>query len=212
MRDVTSVMLVGVGGQGTILVSSILSKGLMAAGYDVKMSEVHGMAQRGGSVTTQVRFGDIVHSPIIGTGGADVLVSFEAMEALRWIGFVKPTGQVIVNDLQIPSAPILMGRREYPSGVIETLKSKVATTAIKASEIAAQLGNPRAMNVVLFGALVEAAGLTDVAWEPIIAATVKAAFVTLNLAAYKAGRKSVVEGRAFPHGGMSLQGPRHGHR
>lgn len=150
------------------------------------------MAQRGGSVTTQVRFGEKVHSPIIGRGGADVLVSFEAMEALRWIEFVKPTGKVIVNDQQIPSAPILAGRRDYPVGVIDMLKSKVTTTAIKATDIATQLGNPRAMNMVLFGALVEAAGLGDVEWEPIIASTVKAAFVALNVNAYRAGRRLMV--------------------
>ena len=193
MRDVTSIMLVGVGGQGTVLVTSILSKGLVAAGRDVKMSEIHGMAQRGGSVGTQVRYGDVVYSPIIGKGGADVLVSFETMEALRWLEFVKPSGKVIVHDHQIPSAPILLGQREYPAGVIELLKSKVDTTAIKALDIAARLGDPRVMNVVLFGALVEAIGLTDIAWEPIISATVKAAFLDLNLAAYKAGRRALIK-------------------
>jgi len=99
MHEATSVMLVGVGGQGTVLVSSILSKGLVAAGYDVKMSEIHGMAQRGGSVSTQVRYGDVVHSPIVGKGGADVLVSFETMEALRWLEFGQTSGKVIVTTI-----------------------------------------------------------------------------------------------------------------
>ncbi len=188
MRDVTSVILVGVGGQGTVLVTSILSRGLVAAGRDVKMSEVHGMAQRGGSVSTQVRYGDAVHSPIIGKGGADVLVSFETMEALRWLEFVKPGGKAIVNDHQIPSAPILTGQRDYPGDVIGILKAKVDTTAIKALDIATQIGDPRVANVVLFGALVEATGLTDIDWEPVIASAVKEGYADLNLAAYRAGR------------------------
>jgi indolepyruvate ferredoxin oxidoreductase beta subunit len=195
MSAVTSLMLVGVGGQGTILVSTILSQGLVASGRDVKMSEVHGMAQRGGSVSTEVRFGEVVHSPIIGRGGADLLVAFEAMEALRWIGFLRPAGRIIVNDQQIPSAPILMGRLDYPDGVIATLRAKADTTVIKAFDIAASLGNPRALNVVLLGALVEALELTDIAWEPIIAATVKAGFVALNLAACRAGRDAWLRGR-----------------
>ena len=188
MPDVTNVMLVGVGGQGTILVSNILSKGIVASGSDVKMSEIHGMAQRGGSVSTQVRYGKNVYSPIIGRGEADVLVSFEAMEALRWLDYMKPKGKVIVNDMEIPSAPILSGKLDYPKGVLDIVKSKIDTTVVKALEIATKLGNPRAMNVVLFGALVEAIGLTNIEWEPIIASTVKKDFVDVNLAAYKAGR------------------------
>ncbi|MBU6298037.1 MAG: indolepyruvate oxidoreductase subunit beta [Alphaproteobacteria bacterium] len=191
MRDTTSLMLVGVGGQGTVLVTSILSKGLVAAGHDVKMAEVHGMAQRGGSVSTQVRYGDVVHSPIVGKGGADVLAAFETMEALRWLEFVKPGGKVVVNDCRIPSAPILTGQQTYPEGIIEILKSKVDTTAIRAADVAEQIGDPRVVNLVLFGALVEAIGLTYIDWEPVIASTVKKSFVDLNLAAYRAGRRVV---------------------
>jgi indolepyruvate ferredoxin oxidoreductase beta subunit len=192
MSKVTNVMLVGVGGQGTILVSSILSKGLVSAGWNVKMSEIHGMAQRGGSVSTQVRYGDVVYSPMIRKGQADVLVSFESMEALRWLEYVKPNGKVIVNDQQISSAPILMGECDYPEGVIDILKSKIDTTAIKAIDIAEEIGNPRTMNVVLFGALVEAIGLNNIDWEAIIASTVKRAFVDVNIAAYRAGRGVLV--------------------
>jgi indolepyruvate ferredoxin oxidoreductase, beta subunit len=189
MSDVTSIMLVGVGGQGTILASSILSKGLVAAGLDVKMSEVHGMAQRGGSVSTQVRFGKAVHSPIVGRGGADILVSFEVMEALRWLSFVKPDGQLIVNDLEIAPAPVLMGRSAYPKGILAVLAAKLATTVVPGLEIARRLGTPRVMNMVLFGALVEAIALTQIDWEAIIAATVKPSFVAVNIAAYRAGRE-----------------------
>lgn len=192
MPEVTNVMLVGVGGQGTILVSTILSKGLVDAGLDVKMSEVHGMAQRGGSVSTQVRWGDVVYSPLIGRGGADVLVSFEAMEALRWLQFLKPSGKLIVNEQKIPSTPIMLGRRDYPEDVIGTLKAKADTLSLDAAGIAEGLGNIRALNVVLFGALVEAMGLDEVEWEAVIASTVKPAFRDLNLRAYVAGRQAVL--------------------
>ncbi|MBP2657070.1 MAG: Indolepyruvate ferredoxin oxidoreductase [Firmicutes bacterium] len=187
MSEVKNILLVGVGGQGTILASKILSTGLVEAGYDVKMSEVHGMAQRGGSVTTQVRYGEKVFSPIIDKGQADILVAFETMEALRWLDYLKPDGNVIINDYQIPSAPILIGKQDYPEGVLETIKSKVGTTVIKASEIAKDLGNVKAMNVVLFGAMVKAMKLTNISWEEIIADNVKTKFIELNVKAFKAG-------------------------
>jgi indolepyruvate ferredoxin oxidoreductase beta subunit len=187
MSDVKNILLVGVGGQGTILVSKILSNGLVDAGYDVKMSEVHGMAQRGGSVSTQVRYGKKVYSPIIGKGEADILVSFETMEALRWLEYLKPDGKIVVNDYQIPSAPILMGKQNYPEGVLELIKSKADTTVIKAAEIAAGLGNAKAMNVVLFGALVNAMNLTSIDWEAVIKDSVKSSIVAINLLALKAG-------------------------
>jgi len=189
MPDVKNILLVGVGGQGTILVSKILSNGLVGAGYDVKMSEVHGMAQRGGSVSTQVRFGEKVYSPIIGKGQADILVSFETMEALRWLEYLKPDGKVVVNDYQIPSAPILMGKLDYPEGVLELIKAKADTTVIKAAEIAEGLGNAKAMNVVLFGALVKAMKLTYIDWEEVIKSNVKASTVNVNLLALRAGMK-----------------------
>jgi indolepyruvate ferredoxin oxidoreductase beta subunit len=187
MSDVRNILLVGVGGQGTILVSKILSNGLVDAGYDVKMSEVHGMAQRGGSVSTQVRFGKKVFSPIIGKGQADILVSFETMEALRWLEYLKPEGKVIVNDHQIPSAPILMGKQDYPEGVLDLLKKKADTTVIKAAKIAEDLGNAKAMNVVLFGALVQAMKLTAIDWEKVIKTSVKPNAVNVNLLALQAG-------------------------
>ena len=187
VSDVKNILLVGVGGQGTILVSKILSNGLVNAGYDVKMSEIHGMAQRGGSVSTQVRYGKKVYSPIIGKGQADILVSFETMEAFRWLEFLNPKGKVVVNDYQIPSAPILMGKQEYPEGVLERIQEKADTTVIKAAQIAEELGNAKAMNVVLFGALVKAMGLTDIDWEEMIRSHVKASAVEVNLRALKAG-------------------------
>lgn len=191
MSEVKSVLLVGVGGQGTILASKVLSAGLLNAGYDVKMSEVHGMAQRGGSVTTQVRFGEKVYAPIIGKGQADILVSFEAMEALRWLEFLNPNGKAVVNDYKIPSAPILMGNADYPEGVIEKIKEKVDTNVLDAGNIAEELGNSKTMNIVLLGALVKAMGLTDIDWEKAIKESVKEQFVDINIKAFNAGMKAV---------------------
>ncbi len=187
MSDVKSILMVGVGGQGTILAGKILSMGLMAAGYDVKMSEVHGMAQRGGSVSNQVRFGKKVYSPIIGKGQADILVAFEMMEAMRWLEYLKPGGKIVVNDFRIPSGPILIGACDYPEQVLESLKTKADTTVIQAGEIAKQIGNPRTMNLVLFGALVKGMNLTDIDFETEIAANVKPETLKLNLEAFRAG-------------------------
>ncbi|MCG8541082.1 MAG: indolepyruvate oxidoreductase subunit beta [Clostridia bacterium] len=191
MSDVKNILLVGVGGQGIILASKILAEGLMSGGYDVKMSEVHGMAQRGGSVTTQVRFGEKVYSPIIGKGQADILVSFEKMESGKWIDHLKKGGKVVVNDYEIPSAPILTGKELYPEGIIEELKSKADVTVFKAAEIAKELGNIRTMNVVMVGALVKAIGLDDVNWEEVVKSTVKEKFVGINTEALKRGMEQV---------------------
>ncbi len=191
MSEVKNILLVGVGGQGTILVSKILSNGLIEDGYDVKMSEVHGMAQRGGSVSTQVRYGKEIFSPIIGKGQADILVSFETMEALRWLEYLKPDGTVVVNDYKIPSAPILMGKEDYPDGVLEVLKSKVNTIVIKAAEKAEGLGNAKDMNVVLFGALVKAMNITNIDWEVQISKNVKPKTIDVNIKAFKAGMNIV---------------------
>ena len=191
MADVKSILMVGVGGQGTILAGKILSMGLMAAGYDVKMSEVHGMAQRGGSVSNQVRFGAKVFSPIIGKGQADILVAFEMMEAMRWLEYLKPGGKIVVNDYRIPSGPILIGACDYPEQVLESLKAKADTTVIQASEIAKQIGNARTMNLVLFGALVKGMNLTQIDFAAEIAANVKPETLKLNLEAFRAGIASL---------------------
>jgi indolepyruvate ferredoxin oxidoreductase beta subunit len=191
MAETKSVLLVGVGGQGTILASKILSTGLVEAGYDVKMSEIHGMAQRGGSVSTQVRYGDEVFSPIIGRGEADILVSFESMEALRWLEYLKPNGKVVVNDYQIPSAPILMGKADYPDGVIDMIKGKANTSVVDAEKIAKELGNIKVMNIVLLGALVKAMDLTDIDWEEVVRSNVKEKFIDINIKAFRAGMDAV---------------------
>lgn len=191
MTDTKNILLVGVGGQGTILAGKILSSGLVNAGFDVKMSEVHGMAQRGGSVSNQVRYGKKVYSPIIAKGQADILVAFETMEALRWLEYLNPKGKVVVNDYQIPSAPILMGKQDYPEGVLAILKEKADTSVVEAAKIAEQLGNIKAMNMVLFGALVKRMQLMNIEWEQVIKTNVKPKTVELNLKAFSAGLTAV---------------------
>ncbi|MEG1972778.1 MAG: indolepyruvate oxidoreductase subunit beta [Oscillospiraceae bacterium] len=192
MSEVKSVLFVGVGGQGTILAGKILTAGLISGGYDVKMSEVHGMAQRGGSVTTQVRFGEKVLSPLIGEGAADVLVAFEKMEALRVINGLKKDGIVIVNDYEMPSMPILTGAFDYPKGIMEEITSHAKTFSMDADGIARSVENPRGMNVVLLGALIKALGLCEqINWEAAIAQAVKPQFVESNIKALHAGMAAV---------------------
>ena len=191
MSEVKNILLCGVGGQGTILASKILSEALVEAGYDVKMSEIHGMSQRGGSVTTQVRYGEKVYSPIIGKGSADILVAFEAMEALRYLGELNPKGQVVVNDFKMQTATTITGQQNYPEDSIERVSSLADTKVLNAAKIAEDLGNPRAMNIVLLGALVKLMNLQGLNWEGAISACVKPAFIELNKKALEAGIQAV---------------------
>ena len=139
MSNVKSALLVGVGGQGAILISKIMSAGFMKAGYDVKQSEVHGMAQRGGSVSTQVRWGDKVYGPVFGRGEADIMVALEKMEAVRYAEFLKPTGVAVINDYAIKSTTIAAGQEEYPQGCIEAMEKNFKTIAVPASDMALEL-------------------------------------------------------------------------
>ena len=166
-----SAILVGVGGQGAILTAKVLVNGLMQAGYDVKMSEVHGMSQRGGSVSTQVHWGEKVYSPVIGHGAADLMVAFEKMEAVRYAA----------------------GRETYPEGCLEAMEANFRCYTLDASKIAMELGNAKCMNIVLFGAMTKALQLDHIDWEAIIRETVPPKFLELNLAAYRAGRAAAVE-------------------
>ncbi len=188
-NEVKNILLVGVGGQGTILASKILSQGLVEAGYDVKMSEIHGMSQRGGNVSTQIRYGKKVYSPIVGKGEADVIVAFEKMEALRWIEFLRKDGKMVINDFEIPSVPILMGKAEYPKEILEELSKVADILIIKAAKIAEELGNSKAMNVVLLGSLVNAMNVEGVDWKKAIEDNVKKGFEELNLRAFNEGYK-----------------------
>ncbi|NTV89375.1 MAG: indolepyruvate oxidoreductase subunit beta [Clostridiales bacterium] len=183
-----SVMLAGVGGQGTILTSKILSEGLLRAGYDVKMSEIHGMAQRGGSVTTHIKYGKKIFSPIINSGEADVVVAFEKVEALRQLNQLKKGGTLIVNDHEIYSQPVLSGTEQYPEDIIKSLKDSVGKVIeLQASKIAEQLGNSKAQNIVLLGVLVRALGLEEIDWPSVIGDIVPAKMVDLNIKAFQAG-------------------------
>lgn len=191
MSEVRNILFVGVGGQGTILASKLLSEGLMKHGYDVKMSEVHGMAQRGGSVTTQVRYGKNVFSPIIEKGKADVIVAFEKSEAARWIPYLAEGGHLIVNDYEIHPVTVLIGKDKYPESVNEGLKSAVNNTVIvDAADIAEKLGNIKAQNVVLLGALIKSLNLMDINWEEAIESTVPSKAVELNKKALMAGMEA----------------------
>ena len=190
MSKVKSILLVGVGGQGTILVSKLLTQGLIREGYDVKMSEVHGMAQRGGSVSTQVRYGDKVYSPIIGRGQADVMIAFEKMEAVRYAEFLRPEGVAVINDYEIASMPVAAGMAEYPQGCVEAMKKNFKTLCLPAAAIAVELGNAKCMNVVLMGAMVKAFGMTDINWEDILRDNLPPKVLELNLRAFRAGMEA----------------------
>lgn len=185
-----SAILVGVGGQGAILTAKVFVGGLMEAGYDVKMSEVHGMSQRGGSVSTQVHWGEKVYSPVIGEGAADLLVAFERMEAVRYARFLKPDGVAVINDYAIPSSTVAAGLCEYPDGCLEAMQSHFKCYTLNAAAIAEELGSAKCMNIVLFGAMTRALALDEIDWEGVITRTVPEKFLELNLCAYRAGREN----------------------
>ena len=163
----------------------------MKAGYDVKMSEVHGMSQRGGSVSTQVHWGEKVYSPVIGKGAADIIVAFEKMEAVRYADYLKPDGVAVINDYEIASSSIAAGLCEYPNGCLEAMQQHFRCHVLKAGEIAEQLGNAKCMNIVLFGSMAKALGMDDIDWEAVIAETVPPKVRELNLRAYRAGHDAV---------------------
>ena len=187
MKDGKSILLAGVGGQGTILMSNVFTAGLVAAGYDVKMSEVHGMAQRGGSVSTQIRYGSKVYSPIIGRGEADVLVAFEKMEAVRYAEFLKPSGMAVINDAEIIPLPVASGATNYPDGVAEAMQKAFSVRIVPASRLAEELGNVRCTNIVLLGALAGVLGLGNIDWKAALTETLPPKILKLNLDAFEAG-------------------------
>ena len=186
-----NILLVGVGGQGTILASKILTLGLMEAGYDVKMSEIHGMSQRGGSVSSQVRYGDKVYSPVIEKGGADIIVSFEKMEALRSLDYLKKGGKLVINNEQIDSMSVITGKEEYPDDVLEEIEKHAAATVLNATEMAEELGNVKAANIILLGTIIKSMGLEDINWHAILEANIKPKFLELNKKALKVGMEAV---------------------
>jgi indolepyruvate ferredoxin oxidoreductase beta subunit len=191
---VTTVMLVGVGGQGTILAGDVLAKVAAASGLDVKLSEVHGMSQRGGSVDTQVRFGDTVFSPVADAGGVDHLVAFEMIEAARALHYLKPDGRLVVNRRLMEPLPVLIGEMGATVGVEVILTYEEGGVMIDAEELACEAGSPRSANVVLLGAMSVGLPFEADLWREVIAERVPPSTVEGNLAAFEAGRAACSTG------------------
>ena len=188
----TNIMIVGVGGQGTLLASRLLGHILPGLGYDVKISEVHGMSQRGGSVVTFVRFGEKVSSPIIEAGSADYLLAFEQLEAARWLPYIKKGGKLIVNTQKIDPMPVVTGAMDYPENLISEIESKgIETIAIDALALAEESGSSKAVNVVLLGVISKYLGITEQLFNEAIDVLVKERFRELNKKAFELGRNAV---------------------
>lgn len=186
-----SIMLVGVGGQGTLLASRILGSVLLSQGYDVKVSEVHGMSQRGGSVVTYIKYGEKIFSPVIEKGEADVIVAFEQLEAARWLPYLKKGGKIITNTQKIAPMPVIMGVQEYPEELIEKIKAKgVDITAVDALSLAEEAGSSRAVNVVLMGLISKTAGFPVDVWEKALEECVPAKALEINKKAFASGREA----------------------
>jgi len=186
-----SIKVVGVGGQGTILLAKILTTVLVEAGYDVKMSEIHGMRQRGGSVSSEIRYGKKVYSPVIEKGDASILVSLEQMEAARNIDYLKKDGVLIVNDYKIHSMVTLNGKVQYPDTILEDLSGRVKTHVIEGTRKAIELGLDKVMNIIMLGALSKVLGLDNLKWEESIRENVKPKFLELNLKAFNIGLNQI---------------------
>ena len=185
---VKSVIIVGVGGQGTLLASRILGYAVMKQGYDVKVSEVHGMSQRGGSVVTYVRYGDKVHSPVIETGEADLILAFEQLETARYLPYLKTDGEVVTNLQRIDPMPVITGMTEYPENLISKIEKKgVKVKAIDALELAKQAGSVKAVNVVLIGAMARQTDIPKEIWIDALVNCVPEKFIDLNQKAFELG-------------------------
>lgn len=182
-----NIMIVGVGGQGTLLASRIIGKAVISEGFDVKISEVHGMSQRGGSVVTYVKFGDKVYSPIIDKGEADIILAFEMLEALRSLPFLKKGGKMIVNNQMMDPMPVICGNAEYPENIAEKLTKKADLKIVDALELAGEAGNLKAVNVVLIGVMAKNTDIKYEVWTEVIKNTVPEKFLDVNLKAFDLG-------------------------
>ena len=190
MSNTKNIMIVGVGGQGTLLASRILGSVLMGQGYDVKMSEVHGMSQRGGSVVTYVKFGEKVHSPLVDLGEADYIIAFERLEGARWISYLKEGGTLILNDRRISPMPVITGAMEYPGEIVEKLRGKGAKVlACDALSMANEAGNAKSVNVVMIGILSALTEFPEEVWQAALTECVKPKFLELNKKAFSFGRE-----------------------
>lgn len=183
-----NILIVGVGGQGTLMTSRILARVAVNLGYDVKATEVHGMAQRGGSVVSEVRYGPKVYSPVIKKGDVDVLLAFEKLEAARWIPYLKPGGKVIINDERVDPLPVMTGKAQYPEDIAQHIASLVPdTTILDATDLAVECGSAKAANVVLVGLLAGALDLPQAEVEKAVREMVPAKALETNVTAFRRG-------------------------
>lgn len=188
MSNVKSVIIVGVGGQGTLLASRILGYALTCQGYDVKVSEVHGMSQRGGSVITYVRYGEKVYSPVIETGEADVILAFEQLEAARYLSFLKKGGGIVTSTQKIDPMPVITGAAEYPKGILDAIsQAGVRVNAVDALALAQEAGSVKAVNVVLIGAMAKMMDIPQTVWQQALERCVPQRFLELNKLAFSLG-------------------------
>ena len=189
--ETKNVMIVGVGGQGSLLASKLLGRLLLSKGYDIKVSEVHGMSQRGGSVVTYVRYGDKVYSPVIDKGEADFIVSFELLEAARWTEFLKPGGKIVVNTQRINPMPVIIGAAEYPQNLLEKMTAAgLDVDALDALSLAEQAGSSKAVNIVLMGHLSRYFDFTEEEWLEALEQSVVPKFLEMNKKAFTLGRNA----------------------
>ena len=207
--ETVNIMIVGVGGQGSLLASKMLGHLLVERGYDVKVSEVHGMSQRGGSVVTYVRFGDKVYSPIIDKGEADYIVSFELLESARWLEYLKPTGTIVTNTQQMEPMPVIAGLANYPENLVEKLRAKgVTVDAMDCLALAERAGSPKAVNMVLMGRLSHYfPDIPEEAWQASLEANVPKKVIDLNKVAFALGRegeKPYKKTGVHPDAGLSV--------
>ena len=186
--DTRNIMIVGVGGQGSLLASKLVGRLLTNEGFDAKVSEVHGMSQRGGSVVTYVRYGDKVYSPIVDVGQAELIISFELLEAARWVGYLAPGGQLVTNTQQIDPLPVITGAANYPEDLVEKMKALgTKVDAIDALALAEEAGSSKAVNIVMMGRLSKYFPFSKEAWIKALEETVPEKFLSLNLRAFEAG-------------------------
>lgn len=189
--ETKSIMIVGVGGQGSLLASRLLGNVLLAQGFDVKVSEVHGMSQRGGSVVTYVKYGDKVYSPVIEQGEADAVISFEQLEAARWLPYLKKGGHLITSTQKIDPMPVITGAMEYPEDIIKKISDLgVDITAVDALKLAEEAGNSKASNVVLMGVVSTKMDFDDRLWQDAIEQCVPEKFLELNKKAFELGKNA----------------------
>ncbi len=190
-----SIMIVGVGGQGSLLASKMIGTVAMKKNFDVKVSEVHGMSQRGGSVVTYVRLGERINSPLIEQNSADIIMAFEKLEALRWIKYLKEDGKLIINDQRIDPMPVITGKEKYPEGIIEFLKSKYKDNVISidALKVAKELGNLRVVNMVLIGILASKTSIEKEVWLEALREVLPAKLQSVNEKAFEIGYNFAVK-------------------